>query len=77
LIKQGKYQFQSYIGEKLGRTGKTIRGWTKEYVKFGLYILLEVKSGGNNTRTISDKAKSFILGSYFSVTFCTYKVPEF
>src|SRR5680860_196653 len=59
-IKQEKYHFQSDIGKKLGRTKKTVRDWIKEYVKFGLSTLLEVKSGGNNTRTISDKAKSFI-----------------
>ncbi len=59
-IKQGNYQFQSDIGKKLGRTEKTIRDWTKEYVSFGLSTLLEVKSGGNNTRTISEKAQNFI-----------------
>jgi DNA-binding MarR family transcriptional regulator len=59
-IKQEKYNFQSDIGKKLGRTGKTIRDWIKEYVKFGLSTLLEVKSGENNTRAIFDKPQSFI-----------------
>jgi len=60
-IKQEKYHFQSDIGKKLGRTKKTVRDWIKEYVKYGLSTLLEVKIGGDNTRTISDKAKSFIV----------------
>lgn len=59
-IKEGKYHFQSDIGKKLGRTEKTIRQWLQEYHKNGYSSLLEVKSGGNNTRTISEKARVFI-----------------
>ena len=59
-IKAGKYHFQSDIGKKLGRTEKTIREWLQEYDKNGYSSLLEVKSGGNNTRTISEKAQIFI-----------------
>lgn len=43
------------IGNKLNRTEKTIRTWLNAYRRDGLSGLLEVKSGGNNTRTLSDK----------------------
>lgn len=59
-IKEGNYHYQSDIGKKLGRAEKTIRGWLQEYSKEGYSSLLEVKSGGNNTKTISEKAQSFI-----------------
>jgi len=59
-IKQEKYHFQSDIGKKLGRIEKTVRDWIKEYVELGFSTLLEVKSGGNNTRTISDKANIYL-----------------
>ena len=52
-IKTGKYFFQSQIAEKLGRTEKTIRDWLLSYSKVGFSGLIEVKSGGNNTKTIS------------------------
>lgn len=54
-VKTNQYFFQSDIAKKLGRTEKTIRCWLDTYVKNGLNSLLEVKSGGNNTRTISDE----------------------
>lgn len=55
FIKKGKYVFYSDIAKKLGRTEKTIRVWIQEYLKNGISAMLEVKSGGNNTRIISDK----------------------
>ena len=54
-VKTGQYFFQSDIAKKLGRTEKTIRHWLNDYVKNGFSDFLEVKSGGNNTRTISDE----------------------
>lgn len=54
-VKTNKYFFQSDIAKKLGRTEKTIRCWLNDYAENGLTKLLEVKSGGNNTRTISDE----------------------
>ncbi len=60
FVKQGKYQYQSEIGVKLGRTEKTIRGWIQEYSKNGYQSMLEVKSGGNNTRTIGSDVAGFI-----------------
>lgn len=55
FIKNGKYYFYSDIAKKLGRTEKTIRVWIQDYLDNGFTSLLEVKSGGNNTRKISDK----------------------
>lgn len=65
LVKSGKYLFQSDIGKKLGRTEKTIRDWLKKYSEVGFSLFLEVKSGGNNTRTISDKALGVIAEKVF------------
>ena len=59
-VKQNKFEYQSDIGKKLGRAEKTIRGWLQNYEKLGFRSFLEVKSGGNNTRTISQKAINFI-----------------
>ena len=55
FIKKGRYVFYSDIAKKLGRTEKTIRVWIQEYSKKGISAMLDVKSGGNNTRKISDK----------------------
>lgn len=54
-VKTSQYCFQSDIAKKLGRTEKTIRDWLDDYSKNGFASLVEVKSGGNNTRTISDE----------------------
>lgn len=59
-IKEEKYHFQSDIAKKLGRTEKTVRQWIQRYVQSGISSLLEVSSGGNNTRKISEKALIFI-----------------
>lgn len=59
-MKTKKYDFQSDIGKKLGRTEKTIREWLKAYSENGFSELMEIKSGGNNTRTISDRAIELI-----------------
>ena len=50
-----KYHYQSDIAKKLGRTEKTVRDWLKLYATSGFDALIKVKSGGNNTRTLSDK----------------------
>ena len=54
-VKTNQFFFQSDIAKKIGRTEKTIRCWLDHYNKNGILSLLEVKSGGNNTRTISDE----------------------
>jgi transposase len=59
-IKQVNYQFQSEIGNKLGRTEKTVRQWLQEYSKYGYQSLIEIKSGGNNTRKIEPNVIDFI-----------------
>jgi transposase len=59
-VKLNKFDYQSDIGKKLGRAEKTIRGWLQAYEKLGFTSLIEVKSGGNNTKTISQKAIDFI-----------------
>ncbi len=59
-IKSGKYFYRKPIAEKLGRQEETIGSWILCYEEGGLERLLEVKSGGNNTRTISDKMISAI-----------------
>ncbi|MFK7003504.1 MULTISPECIES: COG3415 family protein [Flavobacterium] len=59
LIKKGKYVYYSDIAKKLGRTEKTVRVWGQDYLKNDISEMLCVRSGGNNTKQISDKmAKS-------------------
>ncbi|MBG6062326.1 transposase [Flavobacterium sp. CG_9.1] len=53
-IKTKQYFFQSEIAKKLGRTEKTIRDWIQSYSRDGFSGLTTVRSGGNNTKTISD-----------------------
>jgi transposase len=60
FLVEKKYHYQSNIAKKLGRTEKTIRDWLKLYVSEGFSSLITVKSGGNNTRTLSDKAITLI-----------------
>ena|SRR5664279_5559499 len=55
-----KYHFQSDIAKKLGRTEKTVRDWFKVYSSEGFSALIKVNSGGNNTRTLSDKVITLI-----------------
>jgi transposase len=55
-----KYHFQSDIAKKLGRNEKTVRDWIKLYSKQGFACLIQVKSGGNNTRTLSEKVIDLI-----------------
>ena len=55
-----KYHYQSAIAKKLGRTEKTVRDWLKVYDTKGFDALITVKSGGNNTRTLSDKVIELI-----------------
>lgn len=60
LIKKEKYYYYSDIAKKLGSTEKTIRVWVQEYLQSGISAMLPVKSGGNNTKKISDKMSSSI-----------------
>lgn len=60
LVATKKYHFQSDLAKKLGRSEKTVRGWLKLYATFGFAALIEVKSGGNNTRTLSDQVIDLI-----------------
>ncbi|HEU4790075.1 MAG TPA: hypothetical protein VFS71_10340 [Flavobacterium sp.] len=59
-IKEKPFYFQRDIVKDLERSEKTIRGWIQEYSKNGYEGLLKVKSIGNNTRKISDKAVKHI-----------------
>ncbi len=59
-IATNKYDYQSDIAKKLGRNEKTIRDWLQLYSASGFASLIVVKSGGNNTRTLSDKVISLI-----------------
>lgn len=59
-VKTNQFFFQSDIAKKLGRTEKTVRDWLRIYSEGGFLKLIEVKSGGNNTRTISDEMISLI-----------------
>lgn len=60
FLLEKKYHFQSDIAKKLGRTEKTVRDWLKLYDSEGFSSLITVKSGGNNTRTLSTKAIDLI-----------------
>lgn len=59
-IKNNKYSYVKDIANKLGRQDKTVGIWVQRYKGGGMEALLEVKSGGNNTRTISNKMVSAI-----------------
>lgn len=59
-LQKRKYCYQSDLAKKLGRNEKTIREWLKTYAKEGLSAYLRVKSGGNNTRTLSTIVLAFI-----------------
>ncbi len=59
-IKSGKYVYQKAIAKKLGRKEETVGTWLRRYEQGGLELLLEVKSGGNNTRTLSERVLSSI-----------------
>lgn len=52
--------FFKVYSRKIGRTEKTLRTWIQDYEKNGLFSLLEVNSGGNNTKTLSEKVISLI-----------------
>lgn len=59
-IKERKFDFQSEIGKDLGRSEKTIRTWIQNYSMNGIESFLKEKRGGNNIRTISDRAIKLI-----------------
>ena len=59
-VKENSLRYQSSIAKKLGRNEKTIRDWLALYSTKGYSELVKVKSGGNNTRTISDKVVKLI-----------------
>jgi len=63
-----KYTYQSEISTKLGRSEKTIREWLKSYSRKGLEEFLYIKSGGNNTRKISEDVASYISEKVHSVS---------
>ncbi|WP_062052858.1 helix-turn-helix domain-containing protein [Aquimarina longa] len=44
----------------MDRTEKTVRGWIQQYSESGFKELKTIKSGGNNTKILSEKAKDFI-----------------
>jgi len=60
LLKKGNYVYRKSLSEKLARRPNTIGDWLRLYETKGLSGLLSIESGGNNTRTISEKVKSFI-----------------
>lgn len=59
-IKEEKFHFQNEIGNDLGRSEKTIRTWIQNYDMNGIESFLKEKRGGNNIRTISDRALKLI-----------------
>jgi len=59
-VKTKKYEHQSDIAKQLGRNEKTIREWLKLYASNGFESLVTIKSGGNNTRTLSDRVIQLI-----------------
>lgn len=60
LLKKGTYIYRKSLSKKLARRPNTIGHWIQLYDTQGLPGLLRIESGGNNTRTISSKAKVFI-----------------
>lgn len=59
-IKRKSYTYRSDLAKKLAR-GPTIIGlWIKLYEQGGLSEILAIKSGGNNTKVISNKAIAYI-----------------
>ena len=59
-IKSKRYVFRSDIAKKLGRGANAVGLWVKKYEQEGLSSIIEIKSGGNNTKIISDKAINYI-----------------
>ncbi len=60
LLKKGNYVYRKPLSLKLGRRPTTVGDWLRLYETEGLSGLLSIESGGNNTKTISESAKSFI-----------------
>lgn len=60
LLKKSAYVYRKALSEKLGRRQATIGDWLRLYEVQGLSGFLDIKSGGNNTPTISEEAKVFI-----------------
>ena len=59
-IKRETYCYRSDLAKKLGRSPTTVGLWIKLYEQKGLLGLLQIKSGGNNTKIISSKAIAYI-----------------
>jgi len=59
-VKTKKYEHQSDIAKRLGRNEKTIREWLKLYDSNGFESLVTIRSGGNNTRTLSNEVIQLI-----------------
>lgn len=59
-IKNKSYSYRNALALKLGRRPTTIGIWIKLYEQEGLSGIINIKSGGNNTKIISSKAISYI-----------------
>jgi transposase len=60
FVKTGKYLFKSDIAKKLGRHQCTIKKWLDDYSSSSMREFIKVKSGGNNTKKISERMINFI-----------------
>lgn len=59
-IKRGDYTYRNQIAKKLARRPNTIGDWITLYQEQGLEGIMQIHSGGNNTRSISDQAIDYI-----------------
>lgn len=59
-IKRKSYSYRSDLAKKIGRRPTTVGLWIKLYEQEGLSGILQIKSGGNNTKVISNKAIAYI-----------------
>lgn len=60
LIKKDKCSYSKDLVFKLGVSRKTIYNWLQTYKAEGFLKLVEVKSGGNNTKVLSQETISEI-----------------
>lgn len=60
LIKRDKCKYSKDLAFKLGVSRKTIYNWLQIYKEEGFSKLVEVKSGGNNTKVLSQETISEI-----------------
>ena len=59
-IKKGSDCYRSDLAKKLGRNPTTVGLWIKLYQQEGLSGILQIKSGGNNTKIISNRVITYI-----------------